>query len=184
MRVAKTPFFFAALIGVSSPVLADDSCAPMIFDTNDCLVGNWVGTNTIAERMQAMLGTLAPAGVSRQVFPDDFARVMGMVIYPDGFYATLPFHSSLTMHDLEDGELTITDMDLAVTSNFGWIWTAGTALRFCALEGSSAMLSMDVSSPGGNASASFDPSAAPNNYMPDITYSCAGDTFSMTIALP
>ena len=162
----------------------DGNCAPLIRDFDECLAGAWIGTNTIAERIKAALEAMAPSGVSRSVFPDDYARVIGMVIYPDGFYATLPFVSSLTMHDIEDGELTVTDMNLRVTSNFGFIWTAGSSLRFCATPGSTGMLQMDVSGPEGSGSQTMNPGAAPNDYMPDISYSCAGDTLAMSIALP
>ncbi len=184
MKPIFTVVLFAASLAATAVRSDGVSCGPMIFDTDDCLVGSWVGTNTIAERVREMFGSMAPAGVSRQVFPDDYARVIGMVVYPDGFYATIPFQNAVTMHDIEDGEVTVTDMNLVVSSNFGWIWTADSSLRFCALEGSTAMLHMDVSGPGGNASAAIDPNSTPNTFMPKIAYSCAGGTLSMTVALP
>jgi hypothetical protein len=184
IKSAAPTILLIAALSVTPPALAQEICAPVVYETDNCLVGAWAGTNTVAERIREMLSAMAPAGVSRTVLPEGIDQVLGMVIYPDGFYATLPLVSGVTMKDIEEDEVITTNMRLFTGTNTGWIWTAGNSLNFCAQPGTMGFLQMDAQSSGGRASTTIDPNAAPNDYMPDITYSCGGNSMSMSIALP
>ena len=173
---------FAALPATAQ---VDGSCAPADVTMPACFAGSWIGVNTIGERVRAMLEAMAPASVSRSVFPDDYSSVIGLIIYPDGFYVAPPFRTGVTYNDIEEGgEFTSTQLNFASEGGQGWIWTEGSQLNFCSTPGLGGMLSMSATSSGGSASTDVAvPGGAPT-FVPDISYTCNASQLIMNVALP
>ncbi len=179
--------FLAVAISFAAPASAqvEGSCAPPGASVAPCLVGSWIGANTIGERVRAMLEAMAPAGVNRSVMPDEFSRVIGMVIYSDGFFRAPPFNTAVTISDLEgDGTFSDTILDFNSLGDSGWLWTEGSNLNFCNSPGGGGIMGMGVRSSGGSASTTVDVPAGAPTFTPEITYTCSADLLTMVVRLP
>lgn len=172
---------------LSATAAIAQSCDSAIITPDPCLTGAWIGTNTAMQKIQAMLQSM-PTGPSttRNVFAEGFAEVLGMQVYADGFYATLPIHRDVHMDEFtttnDDTIHVQTDMTLVIGSTFGYIWGSGGQLHYCTDTSAGSLLTESQSSHGGGGSnlALFGgPGDAPN-----ITYSCAGDSWNFTVDLP
>ncbi len=143
--------------------------------------------------MQEVLGQYAPRNADRSVNFDEFGRVISMTIYEDGFYVSVPFNSNVTIRDIDNdtGELTTTHLDLRVQSQVGYIWADGSHMRFCTMSDfSTTAFRMQAEGPDGSASKNIDLAWTPsgpitdiNAYVPDIEFTCAEDSLSMSVIL-
>lgn len=171
------PFLALPSFAVAQGACPADPPAP-----DPCLVGNWIGANSALAAFEAAMEGAAPPGVSVDAIPGP-PPVLGMTIYEDGFYATLPFHAdALTYITDRDGTSELST-DLSVPTQIGHIWGDGSALQFCDLGSAGPMVLMEGTAPdGATGSAAF--GVGPGGYAPDISYVCSGDTWTFTVALP
>lgn len=169
------------LVGLYDSALAQEACPAAPPPPDPCMVGNWVGQNTAAEKINAMLRSMPAVNADRTVFPTVPAS-LGMSIWSDGFYATLPIHQNVTWQDISEDDTTTVVLDLTTTSQFGHIWGDGGQLRFCSLGGS-AHLQGDIQSGSGGGNFAM-PVPSGGGFTPQISYACAGGSFSFTVTLP
>jgi len=167
-----------------------DGCAPLIRDLPPCLAGAWIGTNTAMEKLQRMIQSMPTgANTTRDVFAEGFAQVLGMQVYPDGFYATIPVHRDMHIDDFTtvngDTIHVQTDMNLTITSAFGYLWAYGNELHFCTQEGSGqpTLLVESQSSHGGSSRSVVSPFGPPG-FTPRIDFTCSAATWDFTVHLP
>ena len=181
---------FALLLGVTSAP-AQDLCAPADVTMDPCLSGAWIGTSSAMERARAALEAMPPLDGSRSVIANDFATALGIQIYDDGFYATIPLHRNMIVDDIHTNSRTgssyrvETDMHLVISTATGVIWTEGSQMRFCSMPGTGqATLTADVAvSDGSRTTTSISPFGPPG-FVPEIDYTCSGDQLNFTVHLP
>ncbi|MFV2034393.1 MAG: hypothetical protein ACC631_04665 [Halocynthiibacter sp.] len=178
-------------IATFSPAVAsqDGSCAPAGASVPSGLAGAWIGTNSAMQKLEEMLARMAPGNSVRTTIGAEISRSIGMQIYPDGYYVTIPLSPSVEITDIiaqSSGEsITVeTDMTLLINTASGWIWTEGSQLFFCTFALPQPVLNISsTSSAGGSANAVVSPFGPPG-FTPEISYTLAGDSFSFTVALP
>lgn len=180
-------FLTAAALAITASGASAQSCTGVSVTPDPCLTGAWVGTNTAMQKIQAMLESM-PTGDSttRHVFAEGFAEVLGMQVYSDGFYATLPIHRDVHMDEFtttnDDTIHVQTDMNLVIGTTVGYIWGSGGQLHYCSDGSSGSLLTESQSSHGGGGSNLLlfgGPGDAPN-----ISYTCAGNSWNFTVDLP
>lgn len=174
-------FMFAlALSTIAAPALAQNACVSPPPVGDPCMVGHWIGENTAPERLRSALQGIAPDSVIREI-EASMSPVLGISIYNDGFYHTLPFHhsESFTDTEIESGDVTDVRLDLAVPTQVGFINGTGGRIEFCDAGSAPAMFSMTT---GGGGYAGSAGKATP--FEPNISYSCSGRSMTMNVQLP
>jgi len=78
---------------------------------------------------------MPPDSTTRRAIANEVPNALGIHIYPNGFYATIPLERSVHIEDLEtlpSGRVTLvqTDMTLMAGQAFGWLWTTGNQMYF------------------------------------------------------
>ncbi|NNU80321.1 hypothetical protein HMH01_07690 [Halovulum dunhuangense] len=175
-----------ALLGlIATGARAQELCPPATPAPDPCLAGHWIGQNTAAEAMTAMLERMTPPGTSRVVFPP-MPALLGISIYRDGFYVTMPLHQNLSWEDVTDEGSTQVAMDLAIPTAVGRLMTEGDRLSFCTIPPSEVMLRTEaVSSSGGSATTFVSPGMGPaSGFAPEMDYYCGGDSLEFRVQLP
>ena len=137
----KRLFLTAAMIGaLGTSVRAQGQCQGLGTIIDPCLVGFWVGENTAAERVGAMLDRLVQSGVSRDVLPV-IPAALGISIMTNGYYMTQPLQEWQGYLDTDErGETALTTMQLTVDSQFGFISALDGYMTFCAMGSGPAVL--------------------------------------------
>lgn len=166
--------------GVASPIC--DAPRPTTMPT--CTVGVWAGQSDMAEKMRAILERM-PASV-RDSAAGSMNGPLGMVVFEDGYYATMPVQGGIeaTLGDGGGDAIELT-MDMAITPALGWLDAndAG-AMQFCTMPGTGIpFATATVSGPGGSTTAPIGP-APGGGFVPRMTYTCAGDQMEMKVMLP
>lgn len=148
-----------------------------------CLAGAWIGSNTAMEKLRTAFTGMGFDSVTDMTA--DMSHTLGIQIYEDGYFATIPFNRNVELQDFDEdtGEIAITQLDLRVGTGTGQIWTADGRLKFCDAGGGGAMLGTTTSTSSGTTS-TMTPIPNGGSFVPDITYSCSADSFTMTVALP
>lgn len=184
---ASVPFcaaLTAALVASTLPALSQVPCPPPPGSTVDrCLVGAWIGTNNAMTQLIEGFERMGMADLITDMTAD-MSHTVAVRVFEDGFYSTIPFNRNLELQDFSDrtGDVTITQFDLRVDTATGYYWTEGNRLKFCS-SGGNAIFGATVSSPDGTSSMTM-PVPDGGDFVPDMTYSCSGDEFNMTVALP
>ena len=149
-----------------------------------CMVGVWAGDNDMLEKMRAIMANM-PASV-RANMEAEMGRPLGMTIYEDGYYATLAVRRGLIAEIQGGGDgSTQINMDLSITPARGWL-SAGEKgeLGFCSEPGTGQfMMTTTTSGPGGSQSSTQVPTGR-DDYVPEMSYECAGDQMIMRAYLP
>ena len=173
-------FSVLALLSCATPALSQNACVTPPPVGDPCLVGNWIGENTVPERLRSALQGIAPEDVIREM-EASMSPVLGISIYADGFYHTLPFHHSESFSDtdIEAGDVTDVRLDLAVPTQVGFINGSSGQIEFCDAGSAPAMFSVTTGE-GGFAS----PVEGRPRYEPKISYSCVGRNLTMNVQLP
>lgn len=175
----------AVTVTMTAPELHAQTPCPPPPDTamDACLAGAWIGSNTAMEKLKTAFSGMGFDSVTDMTA--DMSHTLGIRIYDDGFFATIPFNRNVELQDFDEdtGEIAITQFDLRVGTGTGQIWTADGRLKFCDGGGGGAMLGTTTSTSSGTTSQTM-PIPGGGSYVPDITYTCAGDSFTMTVALP
>ncbi|TCD15309.1 hypothetical protein [Oricola cellulosilytica] len=174
----------AALAAFTLPATAQTPCPPPAGATVDrCLVGAWIGTNNAMTKLIEGFERMGAADLITDMTAD-MSHTVAVRVFDDGFFSTIPFNRNLEMQDFDDrtGDITITQFDLRVDTATGYYWTEGDRLKFCS-SGGTAIFGATVSGPEGSSSMTM-PVPGGGDFVPDMTYTCSGDEFSMTVALP
>ena len=186
-------FPIAAILAANSiatPIYSQGlRCSPADATIPPCMAGAWVGTSTALQNIQRMLERMPPDSTTRTTIANEVPNALGIHIYPNGFYATIPLEHSVHIDDLEttpSGGSTLiqTDMTLTISQAFGWLWTTGDQMYFCDEPASSgAVVNMEVTSEGGSAMTSIFPTGE-SGFTPEIDFSCEASSLSFTVHLP
>ena len=164
----------------AGPSLAQNACVSPPPVGDPCMVGHWIGENTAPARIKAALQGIAPDSVIREIEAAS-SPVLGISIFEDGFYHTLPFHHATEFSDtdIETGDVTDVRLDLAAPTQVGFINGQGGQITFCDAGSAPALFSMTA---GGGGMAG--PVEGGPRFEPNITYSCSGSSLSMQVQLP
>ncbi len=187
------PFPIAAILATiasATPLYSQGlRCSPPEATIPSCMAGAWVGTSTALQNIRRMLERMPAGSTTRRTIASEVPNALGIHIYPNGFYATIPLEHSVHIEDLEtlpSGRVTSvqTDMTLMAGQAFGWLWTTGNQMYFCDEPTPSVpVLTMEVQSEGSWASTSIFPTGG-SGFTPEIDFSCRGDSLSFTVHLP
>lgn len=180
MRPALPLVLAAALAGPA----AAQSCDAPIGPIETCMVGAWIGSSTIPEAMEAFLESM-PDNIAASF--SDFGRPVGIIIYEDGFFETLPMSAEgWALEELGDGSTAEITMNLQTTTAVGYMSAMGGTIEMCHMPGSgSAIGQMTVATSEGSATSPLaPPPGAMGGPMPPISYGCSGDAMQMVVALP
>ncbi|MEJ6397377.1 hypothetical protein V8J84_05595 [Yoonia sp. 208BN28-4] len=163
--------------------LAQGACPATLPAPDPCMIGTWMGENTAGQRIYDMIQRNPPPGVDRTTIPVPPA-MLGITIFEDGFYATLPLHTEAGWTDVSEHDTVAVQMDLSVGSEFGHIWTEGGQLKFCTTgENLVTLLTKAQSGLGGEGETVTSPLGDPA-FRPRIGYNCSGDFMDWTVQLP
>ncbi len=162
---------------------AQGACPAAPPPPDPCMVGTWMGENTAGQRIYEMIQNNPPPGVSRTTLPVPPA-MLGITIFEDGFYATLPLHSDVGWTDVSEEDTVVVEMDLNIGSEFGYIWNPAGQVNFCT-QGSNlvTLLTKAQSGLGGEAEVVTSP-GEDTHFWPRMTYTCSGDAMHWTVDLP
>lgn len=169
---------------LATPALAQLRCAEGETRPrpDPCLVGNWIGASDAQEVFARFAEGMEGSGVQIDAFPT-FPATLGMTVYEDGFYATLPFHETSSVMFTDDtGSSTLT-MDLSIPTEAGFFWTSGNQLHNCTIPGGAPMLHAEVQTPDGSGTFTV-PVTGEGSYVPVTDYTCAGDRLTTVTHLP
>ena len=111
---------------------------------------------------------------------------LGMVVFDDGFYATMPVNRGIIADVQQDnGDVIELTMNLAIMPALGWLSAdASGRMGFCSQPGSGQfMMTSTARGPGGTATSAVGPTGG-DSFVPEITYQCAGDQMTMQVMLP
>lgn len=177
MKISALTLILAVLGG---PAVAQNACVSPPPVGDPCMVGNWIGQNTAPAKIRSALQGIAPDSVIREIEAAS-SPLLGISIYEDGFYHTLPFHhaTSFTDTDLDTGDVVDVRLDLAAPTQVGFINGQGGQINFCDAGSPPALFSMTA---GGGGMAG--PLEGGPRYEPNISYSCSGRTMTMNVQLP
>ncbi|WP_428513100.1 hypothetical protein [Roseovarius sp.] len=164
----------------AAPALAQNACVTPPPVGDPCMVGHWVGENTAPARIRAALQGMVPEDVIRDIAAGA-SPTLGISIYDDGFYHTLPFHQATEFTDtfVETGDVVDVRLDLAAPTQVGFINGESGRVTFCDAGSAPAMFTMTA-----NGDVMTAPVAGAERYEPTITYTCRGDTMGMDVQLP
>ena len=164
----------------TAPALAQNACVAPPPVGDPCMVGHWVGENTAPARIRDALQGMVPDRVIREISAGASPAV-GISIYEDGFYHTLPFHHATEFTDtfVETGDVVDVRLDLAAPTQVGFINGEAGRITFCDAGSAPALFSMTANGDGMTA-----PVMGGARYEPTITYTCTGDTMTMDVHLP
>ena len=162
---------------------AQGACPAEIPFPDPCLVGNWIGQNTVAEKMNEILQSMPSNGATINTFPP-MTALLGMTIWDDGFYATLPLHQALTYEAVQNDDTVVVDMDLTIGTNTGYIWGDGGRMYFCEGGAQAGNLRTEATSSDGSRVANTPLFGGGGGFTPDITYSCDEGFLDFTVMLP
>lgn len=176
----KKPALTVILVLCAGPSLAQSACVSPPPVGDPCMVGHWIGANSAPARIREALQGIAPDSVIREIEAGS-SPVLGISIYEDGFYHTLPFHHATDFSDtdIETGDVTDVRLDLAAPTQTGFINGQGGQITFCDAGSAPAMFSMTA---GGSGMAA--PVEGGARFAPNISYSCSGSSMSMQVQLP
>lgn len=176
----KTSALTLTLACLAGPVLAQNACVTPPPVGDPCMVGHWIGENTAPARIRSALQGIAPDSVIREIEAAS-SPVLGISIYDDGFYHTLPFHhaTSFSDTDIATGDVTDVRLDLAAPTQVGFINGQAGQITFCDAGSPPALFSMTTGD-GGVAG----PVGGGSRYDPNISYSCSADAMTMNVQLP
>lgn len=174
----------AALILLPTHLFAQAACTADTPPPEPCLVGSWIGQNTAGLAIQRFLDSMpTPPGTNRITIPGQPA-LLGMTIYEDGFYATLPLHEGMMWQESSEQDTVDVFMDLAIGSQLGHIWGHGGELKFCTTN--EVLLLMDleaISELSGSHAASIAPPGV-GGFTPVMNYNCTADNLYISVQLP
>ncbi|MEQ8255934.1 MAG: hypothetical protein RH980_07760 [Roseovarius confluentis] len=164
----------------AAPGLAQNACVAPPPVGDPCMVGHWVGENTAPARIRDALQGMVPDRVIREIAAGA-SPALGISIYEDGFYHTLPFHHATEFTDtfVETGDVVDVRLDLAAPTQVGFINGEAGRITFCDAGSAPALFSMTANGDGMTA-----PVMGGAGYEPTITYACAGNTMTMDVQLP
>ncbi|MFC5585481.1 hypothetical protein ACFPOD_10180 [Nitratireductor kimnyeongensis] len=175
---------FAVSLVAALPVAAQVPCPPPPETSMDsCLAGAWIGSNNAVEQLTEAFTRMGMADLVSDMTAG-VPNILAIRIYEDGFFSTIPFNRSLELQEVDDhtGDLIITQFDLRANTQTGQMWTADSRLKFCS-SGGDVLFGATMSSPDGTTSTTM-PVPGGGAFIPQITYSCSGTSFSMSVALP
>jgi len=182
MRKTLLPLVTLSALALPAAALAQAACPAAPPPPDPCLVGNWVGENTALQAFTLAMPAMAAAGVSVETIPGP-PPVLGMTIYEDGFYETLPIHAdALNYISDRDGTAELS-IDLSMPTQIGHVWGAGGRLEFCDMGIIAPEVRMGLVAPDG-ASGDTDFTVGFGSFTPGISYACTGDTWTFTVDLP
>lgn len=164
----------------AAPGLAQNACVAPPPVGDPCMIGHWVGENTAPARIRDALQGMVPDRVIREIAAGA-SPALGISIYEDGFYHTLPFHHATEFTDtfVETGDVVDVRLDLAAPTQVGFINGEAGRIMFCDAGSGPALFSMTANGDGMTA-----PVMGGAGYEPTITYACAGNTMTMDVQLP
>lgn len=185
-RPSRARYTSLLLTLLTGSAFAQEICpaeAPALGDS--CVIGHWIGQNTAAERMEQLLQGSVPTGTSRNVFPT-MPSLLGISIYADGLYVTMPLHQSLMWEDITEDDTLLASMDLSMGTTVGRLWTEGSNLHFCTYPpGSVTLLIEGTSALAGSASSVVSPSMGGGmGFTPNMNYHCDASSFNFEVSLP
>ncbi|WP_298355600.1 hypothetical protein [uncultured Litoreibacter sp.] len=172
-----------ALVSASAQVQAQGTCPGTTPAPDNCLIGNWIGTNSMLDRMQDLIASM-PSSVAENVPVPTLPASLGITIQADGWYSTLPLHQSVAYESIIDDTSHLVELDLSVATHTGRIWTEGSQMLFCT-DPSSGNLHVEATGTDGTRTADVPLiDGPPPWFAPDINYSCSGTNLSFTVFLP
>ena len=179
-----------AAISIASPTYSQGlRCSPPEATIPTCMAGAWIGTSSALENIKRLLDRMPPDSIERTTIINEVPNALGIHIFPNGFYTTLPLEHSVRIDDIETmpsgtSSFIQTDMTLTISQAFGWLWTEGDQMYFCDEPlSSAAVLHMEVNSDGRTAMTSIFPTGE-SGFTPEIDFSCRGDSLNFTVHLP
>lgn len=170
------------LLSSASLATAQGACPVPAPTPDPCLTGNWVGENTVAQRMQEILRSMPSRHAARTVFPT-LPAALGITIWDDGLYATLPLHQNITWQDVYRDDTVTGIMDLTIPTQVGRIWGEGGLMSFCQDDAIPPTLFVEAISSEGSRTAEVSPFGG-GDFTPVITYSCTPTYLDMSVMLP
>ncbi len=168
---------------LASPALSQGACPAEVPFPDPCLVGNWIGDNTAVIRIQAAIDSMPLPDAERSVIMG-MSPVLGMTVFDDGLYATLPFHQDMEVITVTEEDTVSVEMNLAIGTQVGFIWGDGTNLQFCTTGDSFVALQVDAESTLGGSSSTMITPGGMGGFTPVITYQCSGNTLTYQVQLP
>lgn len=173
----------ATALATSPPAaLAQGACAGDLPPPDPCVAGTWIGQNTAMQQVAQMLERMAPRDASRTVLAD-VPALLGLTIYPNGFYHTLPIHQTVSWEDVTDRDMLTGVLDLNMPTETGHILTDGDSLGFCVTGPGLASLRAEGTSTLGGSGAAF-VMPGPGGEAPAISFHCDAASFSFRVDLP
>jgi hypothetical protein len=176
LRTLTAPLLIAATMA-EAQIMCPDAPPP----PDPCLVGLWIGQSDAQERVRAGLEAMGMGHIG--VIPDA-PPAIAMSILADGQVFTLPFRTGTTALISDEDGIDTLRLDLAVASQAGYIWTAGSEVSWCGGSAGVDLLGMDLTTSDGRrgaATVGTGEGPSPGAFM---TYSCGPGGFTMTVALP
>lgn len=177
------PIAIAMFTTLASPALSQGACPAEIPFPDPCIVGNWIGDNTAVIRIQAAIDSMPLPDAERTVIMG-MSPVLGMTVFDDGLYATLPFHTDMEVITVTEEDTLTVDMNLAIGTQVGFIWGDGTNLHFCTTGESFVALQVDAESTLGGSSSTMITPGGMGGFTPVITYQCSGNSWTYQVQLP
>ncbi|SLN21950.1 hypothetical protein [Roseisalinus antarcticus] len=181
IRLTARVAILAAATLLPRSATAQGICAGDLPAPDPCLVGNWIGENTAGMAVRDALERMPGVDVLPDVPP-----ALGLTIYEDGLYVTLPFATNATtLIDDEDGDgISVLITDLAIGTEVGRIWGDGGTLSFCTLEVTPPLLNMDMTASDGTRGAAGFAVTEIGGFTPAIGYTCSDGFLMLDVQLP
>jgi hypothetical protein len=147
------------LVIIAGPAAAQSACPADPPPPDPCLVGHWIGQNDAMQQVAAMLEQLAPRDATRTVMTD-VPALLGLSIYPDGFYHTIPIHQTVAWEDVSERDVVTGVLDLNMPTETGHLMTLGGSLSFCTTGTAPVALRAQGTSTEGRAETTLFPAGA------------------------